>query len=157
LAGNQVSKLIIVPVPLRLAAPGPQSPRQTLNSQGSLYSRGGQELILETRFYWDVATPPLCLCHARLLSCFKLQQTPYGPQWKYLLFVPSTSLESGSCSGHSQCSSSRSNSTQSPSWVFAQSHTDITAQSGTLCCQGLGRGGSRQGWNHSVGKWRHLL
>lgn len=61
MAGNQVSKLIIVPVPLRLAAPGPQSPRQTLNSQGSLYSRGGQELILETRFYWDLATP-LCVC-----------------------------------------------------------------------------------------------
>lgn len=60
-AGNWDSKLIIVPVPLRLASPGPKSPCQTLNSQGSLYSRGGQELILETRFYWDVATP-LCVC-----------------------------------------------------------------------------------------------
>lgn len=35
--------------------------------------------------------------------------------------------------------------------------TQMPPPSGTLCCQGLGRGGSRQGWSYTVGQWRHLL
>lgn len=82
------------------AVPGPQSPCQTPNSQGILNSRGRQQLTFGNQIFLGCGHASLCLCHARLLSCFKLQQTPYGPQWKYLLSVPSRSLRSGSCSGH---------------------------------------------------------
>lgn len=103
---------------------------------------GGQELTFGNQILLGCSHAPLCLCHARLLSCFKLQHTPYGPPWKYLLSVPSRSLWSVR-SGH-QWRSTRSSSTQSPFWVFAQTYTDATAVRHPLL-PGFGQGWQQAG------------